>query len=432
MDKKIIFQKCSFNYIYFILYFVVLFINIVLDYINIYNSSEEEIKVMPYYFASSKLLFTYVSILSNFLAIIPFLIKKKFTKKHEVKTNDSSDLEIDSNKDKESTSLIYNSSNEVEKNKKNRKNKVYIFLVSFFELLSKCTAIIYYIIFTQDQMYINLFSCIIPYESILLFILSYFIIKVHFYKLHYFSIILNVIVFVIILIFDLINVFYKEVFSIKSYITYFICFTFDCLEYSFGKNVLLYGFISPYNLLIMKGIFNTFLIFLFSIIVLIVEKEILSEMGYFFQSTVSIILIFAKIIVCFFKELFMWIILDRFSTCYFPLALIIEEILYVIINMIFGSTGQTDWDLPYRTVLYIFSIFAVLVHNEIIIINICGLGSYTKYFLDLKVINEEIYSMADDPDIIKRYDSFTEMDEKYDDTNVKDQNEINNENKDKI
>ena len=77
MDKKIIFQKCSFNFIYFVLYFVMFFIDINLDYINIYNYNEENQKNLPYYNISSRLLFTYMSILSNFLATIPYLIKKK-------------------------------------------------------------------------------------------------------------------------------------------------------------------------------------------------------------------------------------------------------------------------------------------------------------------------------------------------------------------
>ena len=50
------------------------------------------------------------------------------------------------------------------------------------------------------------------------------------------------------------------------------------------------------------------------------------------------------------------------------------------------------------------------MHNEIVVINICGLGSDTKYFLDLKVESEELYSDTDDPDIIKQYDSYGELD----------------------
>ena len=47
-----------------------------------------------------------------------------------------------------------------------------------------------------------------------------------------------------------------------------------------------------------------------------------------------------------------------------------------------------------RIFLYIILTIGVLIYNEIIVINICGLASDTKYFLDLKVKNEELYSIA--------------------------------------
>ena len=51
-----------------------------------------------------------------------------------------------------------------------------------------------------------------------------------------------------------------------------------------------------------------------------------------------------------------------------------------------------------RIVLYIISFIGVILHNEIVVINICGLGSDTKYFYDVLVKNEEEYSNADDPE----------------------------------
>ena len=79
-----------------------------------------------------------------------------------------------------------------------------------------------------------------------------------------------------------------------------------------------------------------------------------------------------------------------------------------------------------RLFLFIILFIGVMIHNEVMIINICGLGSYTKYFLDLIVKNEEIYTKEDDADVIKKYETFVEMDDKYDDISVKGKlNEIN-------
>ena len=57
------------------------------------------------------------------------------------------------------------------------------------------------------------------------------------------------------------------------------------------------------------------------------------------------------------------------------------------------------WDIYIRIFFYIISFVGVLIHNEIVIINICA-----KYFLDLKVKNEVLYSDTDDPVILKRYE----------------------------
>ena len=62
-----------------------------------------------------------------------------------------------------------------------------------------------------------------------------------------------------------------------------------------------------------------------------------------------------------------------------------------------------------RLVLYLVSAICVIIHNEIVVINICNLGSDTKYFLDLEFESEELYTKSDNPEIMKRYETFSEM-----------------------
>ena len=64
-----------------------------------------------------------------------------------------------------------------------------------------------------------------------------------------------------------------------------------------------------------------------------------------------------------------------------------------------------------RIFLYVISFLGVLIHNEIVVINICNIGSDTKYFLDLKLKNEELFSNTDNPEIINRFESFCENEE---------------------
>ena len=82
------------------------------------------------------------------------------------------------------------------------------------------------------------------------------------------------------------------------------------------------------------------------------------------------------------------------------------------------------WDIYVRIFLYLILIIGVMIHNEIIIINICGLASDTKYFLDLKVEIGQLYSDTDEPEILKRFETIDEMDDKNNDANISTKNEI--------
>ena len=98
----------------------------------------------------------------------------------------------------------------------------------------------------------------------------------------------------------------------------------------------------------------------------------------------------------------MWIIIDRFSPNYTPLIIIGDEICNFINDLITTKNFLKMKDHKYiRIVLYIISFIGVILHNEIVVINIWGLGSDTKYFYDALVKNDEEYSNADDPDIKK-------------------------------
>ena len=125
-----------------------------------------------------------------------------------------------------------------------------------------------------------------------------------------------------------------------------------------------------------------------------------------------ILLIIANIISSFFENLFYWIIIDRFNPNYIPFVLILEEFCYFIDIKSFHPEyyRMMGWDENFRLFLYIILFVCVMIHNEIIIINICGLASETKYFLDLKVQNEEQFSDSNNIDFIKRYETISEMD----------------------
>jgi len=76
MAKKIIFQKCNFNNIYFLLYIVAISINLlIVNNINP-NGINDESEFYKYIFANQILTDIYIDTLSNFIAVIPYLIRK--------------------------------------------------------------------------------------------------------------------------------------------------------------------------------------------------------------------------------------------------------------------------------------------------------------------------------------------------------------------
>ena len=89
------------------------------------------------------------------------------------------------------------------KNKKRKKYiLIYFIIIAFLDFLNYFIKCLYIIIF-QKELFINDFNSITPLNIIFQFVYSYLILKIYFYKLQYFSLILNIIVFIIILIFDL-------------------------------------------------------------------------------------------------------------------------------------------------------------------------------------------------------------------------------------
>ena len=182
--------------------------------------------------------------------------------------------------------------------------------------------------------------------------------------------------------------------------------------------------------LIFKGFIKIILVAIFSSIVLLVKIDIFVDLGKYFIGTKNIILIIAKIIANFFNDLFFWLIIDRFSPNYTPLILLAEELCNFVEDLIIkdGVFKVMPFYKYFRIFLYIISFIGVIIHNEIVVINICGLGSDTKYFLEHILNDEKEFSESDNPSILKRYDSFIEMNYQILDNESNENNEGGNSN----
>ena len=87
MTKKIIFQKCNFNNIYFLLNIVAFSINLLIENNINPNGINDESELYKYIFANKILIDIYIDTLSNFIAIIPYLIRKILIKSKRKKQN---------------------------------------------------------------------------------------------------------------------------------------------------------------------------------------------------------------------------------------------------------------------------------------------------------------------------------------------------------
>ena len=156
----------------------------------------------------------------------------------------------------------------------------------------------------------------------------------------------------------------------------------------------------------MNGVIKLIFNIIFSLILLKVNHKIITTTGYYFREPKYILLLIGKIIANFFYNLFLWVIVDKLSPNYTPLAIIGEEICNFVIDLIYTKKFfKMKFHKYIRIVLFLISFFGVILHNEIIVINICGLGSDTKYFLDKRLKSEAEYNNSDDPNILKRFET---------------------------
>ena len=394
--KLFIFQKLNYNHIFFIYYFIFCIIQAILE---IHFRKEQAIlnKYKRGHFYAIIILI--IIFLSDFLSIIPFFIKKCLTNNNQ-KTkilNNGGETPLRNNDD-----YIYNNALEDEINKKSKNLKVFIFLVGLTDFIGVILYFLFYLDNDNDSLNsYSLFSYDVVFQIIILYILSAIILRTYFYKHHYLSIIINVISLICLITLDFINGYfeYLEMLLISIILVAF------AIENAYAKKVMIYGYLSPFNLLIFRGIYKLIFLIIFLIIFIPIEMSIdnkfLGDIKVF--NGIEILLAFLYFIFHFLKELFNVIIVDRFSPNHLALSLLLENIGYIISYIInYGNNNQEDhkpWEIFIRIFIYIIIFIAALIHNEIVIITKCGLGENTKLFMDEKA-KEELLSNQDTDETI--------------------------------
>ena len=202
------------------------------------------------------------------------------------------------------------------------------------------------------------------------------------------------------------------------YFLYDIYLSFIAIENAYGKKAMIYGYISPFSLLILKGVYKIILMSIFLIIfipiMVTIEDNFLADIKYFDSNKLFLIVVY--FFSYFLKNLFNWILIDRFSPSHLALSLILENLSYLIvytINYDGNDEGKVPiWEICIRIFIYFILFITALFHNEIFIITKWGLGANTKLFLEERQKKEMLLSNLDtDTDILKKYDTMIEMEQ---------------------
>ena len=421
--KPIIFQKLNFSYIYFVLYFIVC---LVLEFFGLYfkRKYKSDYKTIGHFY---EVLNLFLTSLSDFLSIIPLKIKKYLSgsrKKTEI------DLQGDDTSSGRSSTFIFHNKLEDEKKRKMRTLNFYTFLTAGLDFLVAVLLFLNDLCFkvTPFQNFDEFFNSDLVIQIVLQYLLSICILKTHFYKHHYLSIIINIIAFLILFILDIAD----DDFDFTLDLAYFGVLLLIVLENAYGKKAMIFGYISPYTLLLLIGIYKNILIVIFLIffvpIMLSVEDNFFGNIKDFDKTKALILL--GNFFFTFFKNLFNWILIDIFSPSHLALSLIFANISFSIINMIIYNSDDTfrikdKFQISIRIILYIILFVAAMIHNEIFIITKWGLADSTKLFLEEKVKEERLLSDFDlDKQILKRFDTMVELEleEEYEE----DDNDKNN------
>ena len=403
--KAILFQNFNCNYIYFILYFITCLIKEYLDFY--YKQKYKQDYTNPGHFYESLALL--VSSLSDLLSIIPLIISKRLSRR---KNKPEPEIKFDNDSlklTKSDTYYIYHNKAEDEKKKKIKILNFYTFLSGLIDFLFNSLSFLYYL-YNKDikKSYEEWFSCALAFQIVALYVLSIFILKTHFYKHHYLSILINSVVFIVLLILDI----KEDNFDVAYDPAYFAVLALINLENIFGKKAMIFGYISPYALLFLIGVYKSILIIIFLVIfipiMLSIENNFFADKNNF--DSIQVLILIGTFFTNFLKNLFNWILVDRFSPSHLALALIFEFISFNLIVATNKNQKINLFQIIIRIFLYIILFVAAMIHNEIFIITKCGLGDNTLLFLEEKLKEEKLLSDENtDKEELRRYDTMIEL-----------------------
>ena len=309
------------------------------------------------------------------------------------------------------TKYIYN---EIPKKYKCKYITKSILILSLLGFFAEASIYLFYILI--DQSFGRLFNLGIYsiINAVLIYIFSYLILKTYFYKHHYLSFSINSICFVLSLIIDILSLINTKEINYKFYIYIIIRIIrliFLCVLYCYSKKKFEDSLLNPYSIIAFRSIFEVLFLGLFSIPFTFIPikdygknvgENLFVKLGYYF-SDIRILFTIILFIDYYLIHLFLMMIIDKFSPSHLVLAFSLEKLaedIYSIIKE--NSFGLIiHWTRYVNLGINLIVFIGTMIHNEIFIINKCGLNEKTQLYLNNEfkkenINNEKIISDSDE------------------------------------
>ena len=310
----IFFSELNRNHLLFLTYLIIVIIKEIIN--KFYRPTPDIISSLNKYFFYS---------ISDLFSFIPMLIIKKRSE-----SNKKYSLE----KSSTSKSIKYLYSDTRKLNLEERVKRIFKLeiIISIFDFLGKYSNFIFYIIIAKEEYFVKgmELNAIFVFKIITMCILSFFILHFPFYKHHYFSLGINLIFLIVLVVIDQINIFKEEdwVFPFFYTLVKILINIFYTIEDVYGKVLLSLDSISPYNLLFYRGIGVTIISILFFIVLIFVEIPdengekscIFTRYWKIFENKINILYAILVTITNFCYNINIFFIIDKFSPTHYAMA----------------------------------------------------------------------------------------------------------------
>ena len=362
------------EYYYFIVFWILSIVCSIITHFFQKQINYEEKKYIKEYNTIELICLTIGDLLGGFLVLYTYYSSKpEKTEKLEEKKN--------TNNTPNSYILIYN-----DLSIKKYKYRL-IFLISILHFICIGSDFIFFLIFNDQKILkIDQIEWLIPIEILARIIFCKYILEIKLYKHHEISIIMCIIGFIFFGIIGLIKVIKSD--TINKW--YYLLFTVISeivisLEDVICKILLTEKFVLPHILMFWRGIIISGILTI--LIPILQSTEIITLQSYFNSIGKYIFLKLIIIIFSFFKSFITMKVIYIFTPQHVAFLTVVFS-LYDYLNCIIDNEDDDILDI-FDMLLILIIIISILIFNEMIIINCCGLNENTKKGLLIKEKNDE-------------------------------------------